>query len=119
MTISSATIRATCDVCGKPIYGIVHRLVPYTVSASGKLIPDYDHIDLGRLDLCTSCFEKAARLIRKRGKVQQEPVSDVAHNAIALDMGKVRALRRAGWSERKIADEFSLTMEEYEDKLKK
>lgn len=96
-----------CDRCGKVITDEVHILGHQVID------PDSGELTLQEwgAELCKDCFEwvdaatmTAIRDVRKEAPQKKTPV-----NKADIDMGKVFALRDAGWSLDKIGEEFRVS----------
>lgn len=79
-----------CDKCGKEI-------------AEGKAVTIMDEIDI-----CPKCWPKAQEAIRKwlcQASEEMKPKS-IGQKTANLDIGKMQALRDAGWTIDRIAEEM-------------
>lgn len=121
-------VQILCDRCGKQISGLPIHLIPvYAVDVHGKKdeqdMPPQIKKQQGR-DYCEECIVKILDfcnfLPMEKSKNAEAAVSPKADKTtkksekahvkkIRLDMGKVMALKRAGWSNEQIADEFGTT----------
>lgn len=102
-----------CDRCGKEITGTVYQLAVFT-SEPGKSYDLGDDVEADTgAELCEECFEivdKATEnAVNNVSDPEPQPKPRRAANRIDLDLGKMVALRNAGWSIAKIADEFRVS----------
>ena len=106
-----------CDRCGKEITGTVYQLATIWFGADA---PEATECDYGA-DLCAECSRivddavLAEMQIGKQLQQIEEAKAKKAEKKIApkvkkakydIDLGKVDALRKAGWSWEKIGEEF-------------
>lgn len=100
-----------CDRCGKQITSdLIHLGVRFIDPANGELVDE----EWGA-ELCRECSEivddatvKAIKMTQKPAP-KKKPVNRPAPNKVDIDMGKVFALREAGWSLDKIGEEFRVS----------
>lgn len=118
-----------CDRCGKEIHGIICQLATLTFQAQE---PETIETDTGA-DLCYECFQavdnavlqeiQARNQIRQIAEAKQKKLAETVGPKIEkrkpLDMGKVRALRDAGWTLEKIADEMGVSAPTISSRLNK
>lgn len=111
-----------CDICGREISGKIYSPVWGELDPDGSFDKDGDII---AIDICKNCIAEADQMIRdlfeKKEEVKvvedtepglaQELAQKKGHSRrkIDVDMGKLRALYEAGWSEAKIADEMNIS----------
>lgn len=101
-----------CDRCGKLIDGTVHVLAVHY----------YDHEVFSDLldeeegaHLCEKCFELVDGAImesiyNQKPKEEEKPKKKAGgYGKLDLDLGKIAALRNAGWSFDKIGDELGVS----------
>lgn len=107
-----------CDRCGKEIEGFVWQIGSRKIAAdTGEVV-----VKEWGADLCEECYEKVDEITalaimntlpapeRATAKPMPRPKKpNGGHNKKDLDMPKVYALRNAGWSWGKIADEFGVS----------
>lgn len=104
-----------CDRCGKELEERFPMLATHYIYPGGQ---DYDEIETGA-DLCPECFEIVDQAVVEAMKADKaeyhtkpaRPEADakkVTHSRkkVELDLGKLAALRRAGWTIAEIADEM-------------
>lgn len=128
-----------CDRCGNLIEQEVHQIGTRFLDSEGL---EMDH-EYGA-ELCPACFREIDDMVAfmvknptihfdggKQIKPKSEPKRTNIHHGIkqnrkGLDLGKMAALRNAGWSYRKIADEMGCSdvtvaahMEEAQEFLRK
>jgi hypothetical protein len=107
-----------CDQCGKEIRGSVGYIVPGILCSTEGTEPD-DREQLPELDN-VHFHMKCLRTVMNRFIQPQkepddtgEPAGDgkdaPAKQRVKLDVGKVMALHRAGWSNKMIAEEMHAT----------
>lgn len=100
-----------CDRCGRQIREDENRVrvafEQFRFQDGVWLQNDGD--DLG--DFCPECFENLKEVLAN-SKTEPAPAPKRAHPKTRkeLDMGKVGALHRAGWSLAKIADEMGVSI---------
>ena len=116
-----------CDLCKKEIPGSVFSPV------WGELKPDGEgnyerNGDIINVDICYNCVDKAEKMIfnlfqkddeaeektteidKNSEKIDEKPQKTNAKGRKSnLDDGKIMALRRAGWNNTKIAEEFGVS----------
>lgn len=102
-----------CDRCGKMIEGIIPQIGTRFLDSDGN---EEDH-EYGA-ELCRDCFNEIDDMVAFMVKnptihfaggkpIEAEPEKPKrATKKKTLDLGKMAALRNAGWSYRKIADEL-------------
>lgn len=97
-------VRYYCDRCKKEIQGSIFVLG--TIYGSVEDPEErWDDIDKGA-ELCDSCYKDVDNVIMKViCGVNMVP----AGTKVEIDMGKVFALRKAGWNLDKIGTEFGVT----------
>lgn len=86
-----------CDRCGKIIDTQDWFTVFYGVTSSESNVTKTEKLFD---DICRDCMGKM------KGNTQETPVKAAPAKRKAFDEGKARALRNAGWSLEKIADEM-------------
>lgn len=109
-----------CDRCGKEITtGKVYQLATF-ISDPGKSWDLGDEVDTeSGADLCEDCYQviddavAAVMKAEKEKKPGKRPI-----NRVDLDMGKVHALKNAGWSADKIGLEFGVSGQTILNRLK-
>ena len=102
-----------CDRCGEEIMGTVMRLSTCFVDPAADEVIDQDF----GAELCRKCYEivneatmkaiqnKEENPAPKPKKINHRP----APNKVDIDMPKVFALQKAGWSLDKIGEEFGVS----------
>lgn len=97
-----------CDRCGKQISGKMHRLATMIFDESQETAEDvYDGAEL-----CEKCYEVIDKAVMAAMQITKpEPK--------IKDIGKVKALKAAGWTLAKIADEFGVTPQTVANTLKR
>lgn len=97
-----------CDRCGKTITGKMHRLATMIFDESQETAEDvYDGAEL-----CEKCYEVIDKAVAAAMQINKpEPK--------IKDIGKVKALKAAGWTLAKIADEFGVTPQTVANTLKR
>lgn len=107
-----------CDCCGRQIVGTVRVLAIhyYPDDAADNPIDEEEGAHL-----CTLCFDRvddaiACAIYKDKPPVEEPPKQDPppkkkkpAANKKPLDLGKIAALRNAGWSFDAIGDEMGVT----------
>lgn len=103
-----------CDRCGKELTGRRWQLA--SIMRDSEDIETAD-VESGA-DLCEECFQIVDKATADaiRGVVPEQPK---APKEKAIDLGKVKALREAGWSQAKIADEMGCSIPTISKALKK
>ena len=108
-----------CDRCGKELTGTIYQLATIYFEASN---PDVSECDYGA-DLCEACYRAVDNAVlteiqtgkqlqqieeAKAKKAKEKIAPKVKKNKTRydIDLGKVGALRDAGWSWEKIGEEF-------------
>lgn len=103
-----------CDRCGKQIDGIIQQIGAWFLDSEGK---EEDH-EYGA-ELCGDCFDEIDNMVVFMVKnptihfdggkqiVPKDPKKQ--NNRTKLDIGKIGALLRAGWSMANIADEMGVS----------
>ena len=120
-------ITITCDLCKKEIEGEpIGYWLCRTDRMSMDITEDYFHPDL---DICDSCADVLTAKIsevfdQNKEKDQKEKTKKKVTNKEGtpkkeLDTGKIRALREAGWSLEKIADEIGCSPQTVANRLAK
>ena len=123
-----------CDRCGKQIEKTVCQLATIRIilPEDGSISMTSEDIDTGA-DLCESCFEAVdnavlqeiqigrdlANIEKAKQKKLAATVAPKLEKRKPLDMGKVRALRDAGWTLEKIADEMGVSAPTISNRLSK
>ena len=129
-----------CDRCGKqiPDKSIMHQLMTKLVDVLDVCMSGYaeEEEEEEGAELCTACFREIDDMVAfmvknptihfDGGKQIGEEKPKRTPKKKDLDLGKMAALRNAGWSYRKIADELgcsdvtvSARMEEAQEFLRK
>ena len=101
-----------CDRCNKLIDGTVHVLAVhyYDHEAFSDLLDEEEGAHL-----CKECFELVDGAIMEtiynlKPKEEEEPKKKAGgYGKLDLDLGKIAALRNAGWSFDKIGDELGVS----------
>lgn len=103
-----------CDRCGREITtGKVYQLATF-ISDPGKSWDLGDEVDTeSGADLCADCY----KIVDDAVAAAMKPKKPAA-NKIELDMGKVHALKDAGWSADKIGLEFGVSGQTILNRLK-
>lgn len=71
-------------------------------------------------ELCETCYEAVDQAVAAAVQGVKEELKEApAEKKRKLDLGKVEALRRAGWSQAKIADEMGVSIPTISKALKK
>lgn len=96
-----------CDRCGKVIENNVVSVAIGVGPAEGDMF-DFDEMGAGA-DLCQDCYEDLKQFLKSKPTSEPQAKPRRAANRIDLDLGKMVALRNAGWSIAKIADEFRVS----------
>ena len=88
-----------CEYCGKPFLGDVYHIrLTVTSSETGE------EYDCGREnDLCAKCAKKLSKW------KPDAPVKSRMWNLKKIDHSKAYALKRSGWPNSRIADEFGVS----------
>lgn len=104
-----------CDRCGKQITGNLIRIGAHFIDTADEEIIDEEW----GADLCRDCYEivddatmKAIKEVEEKPKPApkpKKPNNRPAPNKVDIDMPKVFALRKAGWSLDKIGEEFGVS----------
>ena len=105
-----------CDRCGIQITGHVSQLATVYFDANDCDVINHDDVDYGA-DLCADCYNTIDDLIAKEiqtckqlrekaAEVKAKSAEPKTNAKKVIDLGKVGALRKAGWSWEKIAEEF-------------
>lgn len=90
-----------CDKCRKAISEDAYKIVVGTVGADNKLQKEFSE-QTSKMDFCESC-------IKKMFKIYPEKNDICGGEKIGVDVDKIYALKDAGWTNTKIADEVGLT----------
>ena len=127
-----------CDCCGKPLTDTFPMLVVHHVDVEYGDPVDFDYGP----DLCTECCDRILpeilKLVVEKEKKSADPekeyhtkpakpadkkkqTKDAAYSRqkINLDLGKIAALRRAGWTVAEIADELRVSQSTIHRNLEK
>lgn len=113
--------KITCDFCGKEIIGSVIRINANVVdNNTGDFIDEFD-IKQNERDYHMECAKKILEFanvgISQEDKeesvkeTKQPTEEESAKKKKKLDIGKIFALKNAGWTYKKIADEMGTTPE--------
>ena len=106
-----------CDRCGKMVDGLKYQLAVYWTSEEDLNLDPWE-LETGA-DLCRDCYKEIDDMVAfmvenptihfDGGKqiVPKDPKKQ--NNRAKLDIGKIGALLRAGWSMAKIADEMGVS----------
>ena len=106
-----------CDRCGKMVDGLKYQLAVYWTSEEDLNLDPWE-LETGA-DLCRDCYKEIDDMVAfmvenptihfDGGKqiVPKDPKKQ--NNRTKLDIGKIGALIRAGWSMAKIADEMGVS----------
>lgn len=109
-----------CDRCGKEITtGKVYQLATF-ISDPGKSWDLGDEVDTeSGADLCEECYQAIddAVAAAMRPEKKEKPGRKAGIKTV-LDMGKVHALKDAGWSADKIGLEFGVSGQTILNRLK-
>lgn len=101
----------SCDICHAECAD-VQNLTAQNTDGTYQSIPD-----LTTMDICTSCMEKLSKkilqIINGYKGISSKPVKEDK-----FDTGKMCALRNAGWSQEKNADEMGVTQGYISQRLK-
>ena len=113
-------IKIICDRCGGEIKSNPVRIVPSVTKEDGISF-GYEHWDMKR-DYCEKCVESILKFmndVQYDSNVHNKSESEKKHKKEKsrkyktkrkkLDIGKIIALKNAGWSNSKIADEIGTT----------
>lgn len=96
-----------CDRCGK----VIEKRVISVAVAVGDV--DGDMGEFGELgeswDLCHECLEDLRRFMKSKSTPEPQAKPRRKGPRLELDLGKMAALRNAGWSYDKIADELHVS----------
>lgn len=97
-----------CDRCNKLITGKMYRLATMAFGEDQEMAEDvYDGAEL-----CEKCYEVIDKAVTAAMQVNKpEPK--------IKDIGKVKALKAAGWTLAKIAEEFGVTPQTVANTLKR
>ena len=117
-----------CDRCGKMLSGNSQQLATRFLDTDTGEEVDHEY----GADLCDECYRMIDDMVafvvkNKMFKFSGGKLFNMAgahstggaHNAKPLDMGKVFALRRAGWTLDKIGDEFGVSAQTVSNQIKK
>ena len=106
-----------CDRCGKLIERDMVRLRSVFIDAATDIVTEEED----GAELCFDCYSfvddatatavmnKPAQKVEKPVEAPAEKPKKVPHNKVEIDMPKVFALRKAGWSYEKIGLEFHVS----------
>lgn len=106
-----------CDRCGKMVDGLKYQLAVYWTSEEDLNLDPWE-LETGA-DLCRDCYKEIDNMVAFMVKnptihfdggkqiVPKDPKKQ--NNRTKLDIGKIGALLRAGWSMAKIADEMGVS----------
>ena len=95
-----------CDKCGKELHDLIFTLkLSSRVEVEGEWTQESDDTVVIE-DLCEDCAEKVMNAIKDAGKEKKRSAGGRPSKKIEIDLGKVSALHRAGWTDAKIAEEF-------------
>lgn len=121
-----------CDRCGKliPDKSIMHQLMTKLIDVLDVCTSGFaEEEEEEGAELCADCYREIDDMVAfmvKNPKLTlmepkaEAPVRKINHpHAKPLDMGKVFALRKAGWSLKKIADEFGVSGQTVSNQIKK
>lgn len=108
-----------CNRCGREITTAGIRIIPhYFEFGTDKVLEEIEVPDKN-VHFCMNCTQKVMQEIRTAADVSDEKVTKELpdkksenkrpRKAERLDAGKVMALHRAGWENKKIADEMGVT----------
>lgn len=92
-----------CDRCGKVIENNVVSVAIGVCPAEGNMF-EFDESD--GADLCQDCYEDLKQFLKSKSTPEPQAKPRRKGARIDLDLGKMAALRNAGWSYDKIADEL-------------
>ena len=94
-----------CDICGKEIHDSIFTLkFSSRVNIDGEWSQESEDTTVYE-DLCEDCMEKVLNAAKDAGKPKRSSGGRPSKK-IEIDLGKVGALHRAGWTDAKIAEEF-------------
>lgn len=106
-----------CDRCGKMVDGLKYQLAVYWTSEEDLNLDPWE-LETGA-DLCRDCYKEIDNMVAFMVKnptihfdggkqiVPKDPKKQ--NNRTKLDIGKIGALLRAGWSMAKIADKMGVS----------
>lgn len=96
-----------CDRCGKVIEEKVHRIETCFYGADSET-GDIEELCDGA-DLCPECYEDLQQFLKSKSTPEPQAKPRRKGPRLELDLGKMAALRNAGWSYDKIADELHVS----------
>ena len=96
-----------CDRCGKVIENNVVSVAIGVGPVEGDMF-DFDEMGAGA-DLCQDCYEDLQQFLKSKPTPEPQAKPRRKGARIELDLGKMAALRNAGWSYDKIADELHVS----------
>ena len=106
-----------CDRCGKMVDGMKYQLAVYWTSEEDLNLDPWE-LETGA-DLCRDCYKEIDDMVAfmvenptihfDGGKQIAPKDPKKQNNRAKLDIGKIGALLRAGWSMSKIADEMGVS----------
>lgn len=95
-----------CDRCGKVIENNVVSVAIGVCPAEGDMF-EFDESD--GADLCQDCYEDLKQFLKSKPTPEPQAKPHRKGPRLELDLGKMAALRNAGWSYDKIADELHVS----------
>ena len=95
-----------CDRCGKVIENNVVSVAIGVCPAEGDMF-EFDESD--GADLCQDCYEDLKQFLKSKPTPEPQAKPRRKGPRLELDLGKMAALRNAGWSYDKIADELHVS----------
>ena len=129
-------ITIICDRCGKQIdkeaYRLLNCVIDMTTGDNSNDIRGFN-LGAGTLDFCTECIAEVDKEIymtysrvkpikklveEKKAEVTQSSGNSVGRKFKPLDDGKIKALREAGWSYDKIAEEMGCSPQTISNRLR-
>lgn len=107
-----------CDRCGKQVTDSMMQLCVSTLRIDDSYGEEVGSLDEGA-ELCTDCYDEIDSMIAymvknpsvhfSNGEKIKPKDPKKANNKAKLDLGKIAALRNAGWTIDKIADEMKVS----------
>lgn len=95
-----------CDRCGNVIENNVVSVAIGVCPAEGDMF-EFDESD--GADLCQGCYEDLKQFLKSKPTPEPQAKPRRKGPRLELDLGKMAALRNAGWSYDKIADELHVS----------
>lgn len=98
-----------CDRCGCEIKGDhTYRIMPYVADLSGEVRKVQPYEAEMERDYCDDCLTDIMDYMHKQKAGNKSKGKNGAAVRCRLDVGKVISLKKAGWSNAKIADEMGV-----------